>query len=108
MTRSVRFSDGSRISYAGKGTVNIRSVDGSVMKLERVLYEPTLKVNILSLGILDDLEYPMKLLKGNLFIYDTDEKLLAKVKKSNGLYKLNLNIIESCHLSAEVSKNSRL
>lgn len=78
------------------------------MKLERVLYAHTLKVNILNLGILDDLEYLMKLLNGTLFIYDTDEKLLTKVKKFGGLYKLNLDIVKFCYLSAKVSKNSRL
>ncbi|XP_078438916.1 uncharacterized protein LOC144709265 [Wolffia australiana] len=108
VTGTVKFGDGSRITYVGKGPVNARSKDGSVLKLEKVLYAPTLKVNILSLGVLDDLGYPINLRKGTLFIYDTDEKLLARVMKSDGLYKLELEVVESCHLSEESSRNSML
>ena len=62
-----------------------------------MLYTPSLKANILSLGRLDEEGYDIRLHKGFLTIHDDRGFLLTKVQGSSGrLYPLKLDIIEHC------------
>ena len=94
---TVRFGDGSKISIEGKGKIILNSKDNTHITLKNVLYTPSLKANILSLGRLDEEGYDICLHKGFLTIHDNRGFLLTKVQRSSGrLYPLKLDIIEHC------------
>ena len=76
--------------------------NGEVIELEGVLYLPRLKINILSLGKLDDQGCKTSLSEGYLTIHDKKGKLLTKTKKTQGnMYQIRLTISEECNLSRE-------
>ena len=94
---TVRFGDGSKISIERKGKIILNSKDNTHITLKNVLYTPSLKANILSLGRLDEEGYDIRLHKGFLNIYDNRGFLLNDVQRSSGrLYPLKLDIIEHC------------
>ena len=51
---TIKFGDESSIAFEGKGSVIVNYSNGEELKLGGVLFVLTLKVNILSLGKLDD------------------------------------------------------
>ena len=72
------------------------------MIIPNVLYLPDLKANILSLGKLDDQGCETFLSSSFLTINDKSGRLLTKTKKTSGnMYKLKININESCNLIEE-------
>ena len=77
-------------------------MDGEEIKIEGVLYVPSLRVNILSVGKLDEDGFISTLGGGILSIFDKKGKQFAKVRKTKGsMYLLNLNVAESCQISRE-------
>ena len=77
-------------------------MDGEEIKIEGVLYVPSLRVNILSLGKLDEDGFASTLGGGVLSIFDKEGKQFARVRKTNGsMYLLKLNVSESCQISRE-------
>ena len=93
----VRYGDGSRISIEGRGKIILNSKDNTQITLENVLYTPSLKANIVSLGRLDEEGYDISLHKGFLTIYDDRGFVLTKVQRnSRRLYLLKLDIVEYC------------
>ena len=79
---TIRFGDGSKISIEGKGKIILNSKDNTHITLKNVLYTPSLKANILSLGRLDEEGYDIRLHKGFLTIHDDRGFLLTKVQRS--------------------------
>ena len=57
--RSVKFGDNSRIQIRGRGAIEVKQRDGSILRLCNVLFVPQLEANILSLGRLDEEGYQM-------------------------------------------------
>ena len=49
----IRFGDESLVRFEGKGSLFLNYLDGEEIKLEGVVFVPSLRVNILSLGKLD-------------------------------------------------------
>ena len=77
-------------------------MDGEEITIEGVLYVPSLRVNILSLGKLDEDGFISTLGGGILSIFDKEGKQFAQVRKTKGsMYLLNLNVAESCQISRE-------
>ena len=74
---TVKFGHGSRISIEGKGKIILNSKDNTHITLRNVLYTPSLKANILSLDILDEEGYDIRLYKGFLTIHD-DRVILTR------------------------------
>ena len=88
---------GRRSPLKEKGKIILNSKDNTHITLKNVLYTPSLKANILSLGRLDEEGYDIRLRKGFLTIHDDKGFLLTKVQRSSGrLYHLKLDIIEHC------------
>lgn len=87
----VKFGDGSKVSIEGKGAVSFKCKNGEEKILKDVYYIPTLCNNIISLGQLSE-EGNRVVMNGDyLWVYDNNERLLMKVKKSgNRLYKISL------------------
>ena len=95
----VKFGDGSTIPYEGKGNVSVTFKTVEVLIIQNVLYLPDLKTNIISLGKLDDQGCKTILSSGFLTIHGKLRRLLTKMKKtSRNMYKLKININESCNL----------
>lgn len=72
-------------------------------------YIPHLKSNIVSLGQLDENGCKVIIEDGHLYIFDRQQRLLTKVKKSgNQLYKMNLNMAEPICLLGAIKESSWL
>ena len=99
---SIKFGDESSVRYEGKGSILLNYLDGEEIKIEGVLYVPSLRVNILSLGKLDEDGFASTLEGGVLSIFDKEGKQFARVRNTNGsMYLLNLSVSESCQISRE-------
>ena len=70
----IRFGDESLVKFEGKGSIFLNYLDGEEIKLEGVLFVPSLKVNILSLKKLDDDGFTSTLGGGVLSIFDKEGK----------------------------------
>lgn len=89
VTGQVKFGDGSMVEIKGKGSITLRCKNGESRTLKDVYYIPALRSNIISLGQLSEDGYKIVLKGENLWVYDTQNDLLMKVKRSlNRLYKL--------------------
>ena len=94
---AIKFGDESSIRYEGKGSIFLNYLDGEEIKLEGVLYVPSLRVNILSLGKLDEDGFTSTLEGGVLSIFDKEGKQFARIRKTNGsMYLLKLGVSEFC------------
>lgn len=109
ITGVVSFGDGSTVKIEGKGSVVFTCKNGETRTLRDVYYIPTLRNNIISLGQLTE-EGNRILIKGDLlWVYDTQDKLLAKVKRSqNRLYKIIINNVKSECLLSKQEEESKL
>lgn len=103
ITRLVSFGDGSKVKIEGKGSVSFACKNGEIRIFEDVYFIPTLRNNILSLGQLAEEGNRIAIRGDLLWVYDTRDSLLMKVKRSqNRLYKIVLNTTNSkCMLSKQ-------
>ena len=70
---------------------------GSVGPLKDVLYIPDLKFSIISISVLDELNYHILFGRGIVKVYDSNDKLfLTGIKNDRGLYELQQNVMEQC------------
>ena len=98
----IRFGNESLIVFEGKGSIVVNYLDGEELKLKGVLFLPTLKVNILCLGKLDDDGFTSTLGGGILSIFDNEGKIFARIKKTSGSMHLSkLGISEFCQITWE-------
>ena len=70
-------------------------LDAEEVKLEGVLFVPSLKVNILSLGKLDEDGFTSTVGGGFLSIFDNEGKKFVRIQKTNGSMYLLLNSAKS-------------
>jgi hypothetical protein len=100
---SVRFGDGFLVAIAGKGNVLFRCADRNQRVLGDVFYIPKLRMNIISVGQLDENGCKTVIEGGNLCVLDQERRLLVRVKRTaNRLYVLNLNVDAPVCLLAKV------
>ena len=105
----VKFGDGSTILYEGKGNISVTLKTGEVLIIPNVLYILDLKTNILSLRKLDDQGCKTFLSSDFLTVHDKSGRLLTKTKKTSGnMYKMKININESCNLIEEEASEAWL
>ena len=98
----MKFGDNSRIQIKGKGEIEVKQKDGSILRLGNVLFVPKLEANILSLGRLDEEGYRMIMGDGKLTIFNPDGCLFTEVHRSSGrLYLLKLSIVDQCLITTE-------
>ena len=75
---------------------------GEELNLEGVLFVPTLKVNIMSLGKLDDDGFTSILGGGLLSIFDDKGKSFARIRKTSGsMHLLKFSIPEFYQITRE-------
>ena len=98
----IRFGDESSVRFEGKGSIFRNYLDGEEIKLEGVLFVPSLRVNILSLGKLDEDGFTSTLGGGVLSIFDKEGKQFSRIRKTNGnMYLFKLGVSEFCQISQE-------
>ena len=98
----IRFVNESSVMFEGKGSMMVNYLDGEELKLEGVLFVSTLKVNILSLGKLDDDGFTSTLGGGTLSIFDNKGKIFARIWKTSGsMYLLKFCISEFYQITRE-------
>ncbi|XP_006345623.1 uncharacterized protein [Solanum tuberosum] len=96
------FGDFSTVTSIGKGDIKIRTKNGFEETISNVLYVPTLKSNLLSVGQLQEKGYAITIEKGAYEIYNLTRGAIAVVKiSSNRLFPLKIENIHRC-LKAEV------
>ncbi|WVZ02284.1 hypothetical protein V8G54_023090 [Vigna mungo] len=99
---SVRFADDSVIRAEGAGKVLLTRKNGKPVYMHNVLYVPTMRSNLLSLGQLLEKGYTMNLQKRNIEVYDEKQRLIIKAPLArNRTFKINLNAVEVQCLAAE-------
>ena len=76
----------------GVGSVRIKMFSGMEKVLKGVRYIPELKRNLISLGMIDDLGYTIKVERGDLKILKGSLIVMKGVKK-NGIYSLLGNTV---------------
>ncbi|XP_057425797.1 uncharacterized protein LOC130719176 [Lotus japonicus] len=95
-TSGVRFADNSMITYAGKGRVLIRKKNGKQAFILDVLFVPSLKHNLISLGQLIENGYSMKTKGKKLMIFDPKKRLiLQSVLSANKTFRVALDTSRS-------------
>lgn len=67
---TVRFAHDSVIKAEGSGKVLITRKDGRLVFIHNVLYVPTMKSNLLSLGQLHEKGFTMKMQQGHIEVFD--------------------------------------
>ena len=98
----IRFGDESSVVNEGKGSISVCDSDGKELNLDGVLFVPTLRVNILSIGRLDDDGFTSTLGGGILSIFDNKGEVFARIQKSRGsMYLIKLNVPEYCQVTRE-------
>lgn len=102
----VHFRDGSAVQIEGKGTVTMLCKNGEEKVLGDVHYIPNLCNNIISLGQMSEDGNRVVLKCEFLWIYDEQDHLLMKVKRSsNRLYKI---LIETTKLECLMTKKDEV
>ncbi|XP_016649728.1 PREDICTED: uncharacterized protein LOC107881140 [Prunus mume] len=90
-TTTVRFGDDSKVSVLGKGDIKIWAKDNSVHTISSVLFVPSLKRNLLSLGQLHEKGYEIKITGGACQIHDQKMGLIAKAyMTTNRMFPLHI------------------
>ena len=98
----IKFGDESSIAFEGKGLIIVSYSNGEELILDGVLFAPTLKVNILSLGKLDDDGFTSTLGGGILSIFDNKGNVFSRIRKSRGsMYLIKLSISELYQITRE-------
>ena len=91
ITGRVKFGDGSTVDIKGKGTILFKCKNGEELVFHEVYYILTLQNNIISLGQVSECGNEVVLKGDYLRIFDKQQRLLMKVKRSNNrLYKIIL------------------
>ena len=98
----IRFGDESSVVYEWKGSISVCDSNGKELNLDGVLFVPTLRVNILSIGKLDGDGYTSTLGGGILSIFDNRGEVFAKIRKSRGsMYLIELSALDYCQVTRE-------
>ncbi|XP_066323525.1 uncharacterized protein [Miscanthus floridulus] len=97
----VKFGDGSRVAIQGRGIIIFRCQNNKHRMLKDVYYITQQCSSIISIGQLDECGSEVLIKDGVLRIRDQEQRLLAKVKRSqNRLYLLDLKVEQPVCLAA--------
>ncbi|XP_047158916.1 uncharacterized protein LOC124829450 [Vigna umbellata] len=92
---TIRFANNNTIRAEGAGKVFITRKDGRSVYMHNVLYVPTMKSNLLSLGQLLEKGYTMKMQQGHIEVFDEKQRMILKAPIArNWTFRVNLNATE--------------
>ncbi|WVY90763.1 hypothetical protein V8G54_036277 [Vigna mungo] len=104
----VKFADNSTIMAEGIGKVLINCKNDKIAYMEDVLYVPTMKSNLLSLGQLLEKGYTMSMLQRHIEVFDSKQRLVIKAPLAkNRTFKVNLDAAAIQCLSAMNKEEER-
>ena len=98
----VSFGDNSKGKIIEIGNVSLRLHDGSTRVINQVRHVPDLKMNLISLGMLDQIGCKIRLESGQLWVLN-GSNLVMKGTRRNGVYILDGEVISG---EVGVSKKS--
>lgn len=91
----MKFAENSTISVEGKGKAMIKRRNGEPVYVIDVLYVPSMKNNLLSLGQLLEKGFTMSMKQNYIEVFDSRYRLVSKAPLSkNRTFKVNLNAAE--------------
>ncbi|KAH9649116.1 hypothetical protein KPL70_025868 [Citrus sinensis] len=76
----------------GIGNINLKLHDGTIRELKQVRYVPELKRNLISLGMLDQMGYSVRIESGELMIVK-DSQTVMKGSRKNGVFILDEDVV---------------
>lgn len=95
MKRKDKFADNSTISTEGMGKVMIHRKGGKPAFVTNVLYVPSMKTNLLSLGQLLEKGFSMNTKDNQIEVFDGKGRMVLKAPLyNNRTFKVNLNAVE--------------
>lgn len=98
---SIRFGDNRMVKDEGIGSVRIRKNDGKLCTITDVLYVPSMKSNLISLGQLLEKEYSVKMENKELTLFNVKEKQVLKAPlNKHRTFKIGMSIVKSDCLNA--------
>ncbi|PNX65714.1 hypothetical protein L195_g054679, partial [Trifolium pratense] len=103
-------ADSNSIAAEGIGNVVIQRNNGRKAVIEKVLYVPSMKCNLMSVGQLLEKGFRVVLEDEALKLFDSKNKLILKTRQSkNRTFKSQINAIEAeCLVATAESKDSDL
>ncbi|GAU39052.1 hypothetical protein TSUD_396570 [Trifolium subterraneum] len=105
---TVKFADNSTISVEGKGKVMVTRKNGNHTFVTDVLYVPTMKHNLLSLGQLIEKGFALSTKDKFLEVHDPYKKLVLKAPLSkNRTFKVNLQASEVQCFSSLITEDKK-
>ncbi|XP_014524339.1 uncharacterized protein LOC106780549 [Vigna radiata var. radiata] len=97
----IRFVDDSTMMAKGVGRVLLTCKNGETAYMDGVLFVPTMKSNLLSLGQLLEKAYTMSMRENSIEVFDRRKHLIIKAPISkNRTFKVNLNVATIQSLSS--------
>ncbi|XP_050238265.1 uncharacterized protein LOC126687752 [Mercurialis annua] len=96
----VKLGNGMIVKARGKGLIPIRTKQGTKL-ISDVLLIPSLSQNLLSVAQIQNKGYSVVLKNNYCFIFDPSDVEIAKVKKIDNSYVLNLNYVDQHVYSAK-------
>lgn len=101
----VRFGDGFVGDIQGHSTILFQTKTNEHKVLTDIYYIPRLRGNVVGLGQLDEHDCKIVLEDGYLCIFDRQEQLVVRVRRShNHLYVLRLNLMQPVCLLAKYTE----
>lgn len=101
---TVQFADNSVISAKGVGKVMIKRKDGEEAFISDVLFVPSMKHNLLSVGQLVEKGYTMTLGQNQMKVYDDHSRLILEAPLSkNRTFKIGIQVLEKHCFSANTA-----
>ncbi|WVZ24171.1 hypothetical protein V8G54_002715 [Vigna mungo] len=97
----IRFADDSVVMAEGVGRVVLTCNNGETAYIDGVLFVPSMKSNLLSIGQLMERGYTMSTRRNSIEVFDKKKRLIIKAPISkNRTFKVNLNTVSIQCLSA--------
>ncbi|XP_014523896.1 uncharacterized protein LOC106780153 [Vigna radiata var. radiata] len=105
---TIRFADDSTVMAEGVGRILINCKNGGITYMDDVLYIPTMKSNLLSLGQLLEKGYTMHMHKNLIDVFDKKKRMIFKASLAkNRTFKVNLSAVAiQCLSSLNVEEES--
>ncbi|KAK2417383.1 putative mitochondrial protein [Trifolium repens] len=105
---TVKFADNSTVSVEGKGKVMVQRKNGNHAFVTDVLYVPTMKHNLLSLGQLIEKGFALSTRDKHIEVHDPNSKLVLQAPLSkNRTFKVNLQASEIQCFSSLITEDER-
>ncbi|GAU44851.1 hypothetical protein TSUD_112250 [Trifolium subterraneum] len=106
ITRGIRFADNSQVNYEGIGSILVKSEDGQEAVMTDVLYVPSMKSNLISIGQLLEKNYSVEMHDKELKLFDAKDRLILKAPLSNNkTFQISINMIDQQCLVTTVNED---